>query len=203
MPLTPADVHNVAFSKPPIGKRGYNEDEVDAFLDLVVEHGRALRWHTTIANYRPRTMDRLINAPGVTVGFSDAGAHLRNMAFYNFGIRLLHRVKSARGERNPFMSVEKAVHKLTGEPAGLFGFADRGVLRPGAWADITIFDADTVDPGPLRRVRDFPADGERLTADQPDGMRAVYVAGHPVVEANTITTDARTTPRGQLVRPIP
>lgn len=35
MPLTPADVHNVAFSKPPIGKRGYNEDEVDAFLDLI------------------------------------------------------------------------------------------------------------------------------------------------------------------------
>jgi DivIVA domain-containing protein len=35
MPLTPADVHNVAFSKPPIGKRGYNEDEGDAFLDLV------------------------------------------------------------------------------------------------------------------------------------------------------------------------
>ena len=35
MPLTPADVHNVAFSKPPIGKRGYHEDEVDAFLDLV------------------------------------------------------------------------------------------------------------------------------------------------------------------------
>ena len=35
MPLTPADVHNVAFKKPPIGKRGYNEDEVDAFLDLV------------------------------------------------------------------------------------------------------------------------------------------------------------------------
>src|SRR5699024_3218510 len=35
MPLSPADVHNVAFSKPPIGKRGYNEDEVDQCLDLV------------------------------------------------------------------------------------------------------------------------------------------------------------------------
>jgi DivIVA domain-containing protein len=35
MPWTPADVANVAFSKPPPGKRGYNEDEVDAFLDLV------------------------------------------------------------------------------------------------------------------------------------------------------------------------
>lgn len=35
MPLTPADVHNVAFKKPPIGKRGYDDEEVDAFLDLV------------------------------------------------------------------------------------------------------------------------------------------------------------------------
>ena len=35
MPLTPADVRNVTFSKPPIGKRGYHEDEVDTFLDLV------------------------------------------------------------------------------------------------------------------------------------------------------------------------
>jgi DivIVA domain-containing protein len=33
--LTPEQVHNVAFSKPPIGRRGYNEDEVDAFLDAV------------------------------------------------------------------------------------------------------------------------------------------------------------------------
>ena len=33
--LTAADVHNVKFSKPPIGKHGYNEDEVDAVLDLV------------------------------------------------------------------------------------------------------------------------------------------------------------------------
>ncbi|WDZ83719.1 DivIVA domain-containing protein [Micromonospora cathayae] len=35
MPLTPADIHNVAFKKPSIGKRGYDEEEVDAFLDEV------------------------------------------------------------------------------------------------------------------------------------------------------------------------
>jgi DivIVA domain-containing protein len=35
MPLTPADVHNITFNKPPIGKRGYHEGEVDASLDLV------------------------------------------------------------------------------------------------------------------------------------------------------------------------
>ncbi|MGW5921751.1 N-acyl-D-amino-acid deacylase family protein [Nocardia fluminea] len=117
---------------------------VDAFLDLVVEHGRAFRWHTTIANYRPRTMDRLINAPGVTVGFSDAGAHLRNMAFYNFGIRLLHRVKSAQGERNPFMSVAKAVHKLTGELGDFYG-VDAGHLRLGGRADVVVIDPEGLD----------------------------------------------------------
>jgi DivIVA domain-containing protein len=36
-PITPEQVHNVAFSKPPIGRRGYNEDEVDALLDVVEE----------------------------------------------------------------------------------------------------------------------------------------------------------------------
>ena len=49
MPLTPADVHNVAFKKPAIGKRGYDEEDVDAFLDEVeqelirlIEENRAL-----------------------------------------------------------------------------------------------------------------------------------------------------------------
>ena len=49
MPLTPADVHNVAFKKPAIGKRGYDEEDVDAFLDEVeqelirlLEENRAL-----------------------------------------------------------------------------------------------------------------------------------------------------------------
>src|ERR1700733_1439099 len=49
MPLTPADVHNVAFSKPAIGQRGYNEDEVDAFLDLVVAALRDPTGHTLTA----------------------------------------------------------------------------------------------------------------------------------------------------------
>jgi DivIVA domain-containing protein len=35
--LTPEQVRNMTFSKPPAGKRGYNEDEVDAFLDVVDE----------------------------------------------------------------------------------------------------------------------------------------------------------------------
>jgi DivIVA domain-containing protein len=43
MPLTPADIHNIAFKKPPIGKRGYDEEEVDAFLDEVEQELIRLR----------------------------------------------------------------------------------------------------------------------------------------------------------------
>jgi N-acyl-D-aspartate/D-glutamate deacylase len=74
------------------------------------------------------------------------------------------------------------VHKLSGQPAALFGFTDRGVLRPGAFADVVVFDPATVAPGPTRRVRDFPANAERLTADAPEGMTHLLVNGTPIRE---------------------
>ncbi len=75
------------------------------------------------------------------------------------------------------LSVEQAVHKMTGEPASMFGVVDRGVLRQGAWADVCVFDPETVSPGPVQRVRDFPADADRLTAEDPTGVRHVLVNG--------------------------
>jgi DivIVA domain-containing protein len=63
MPLTPADVHNVAFSKPPIGKRGYNEDEVDAFLDLVeAELARLIEENEDLREQVSQVEQRLGNA---------------------------------------------------------------------------------------------------------------------------------------------
>jgi N-acyl-D-aspartate/D-glutamate deacylase len=78
------------------------------------------------------------------------------------------------------MPIETAVRKLTGVQAELLGITDRGRLAPGNWADVVVFDPDTVAPGPIRRVRDFPADAERLTADQPVGVRHVVVNGTPI-----------------------
>ena len=78
------------------------------------------------------------------------------------------------------MPLERAVRKLTGEPADLFGFERRGYLQPGFWADLCVFDPDTIGPGPTRRVCDFPADGERLTAEEPVGLRHVLVNGTPI-----------------------
>jgi N-acyl-D-aspartate/D-glutamate deacylase len=99
------------------------------------------------------------------------------------------------------MPVEEAVRRLTKVQADLFGMPDRGELRPGAWGDVVVFDPATVAPGPLRRVRDFPADSERLTADQPSGVHHVIVNGTPVVsDGARVEGTARP---GQVVRPSP
>ncbi|MDP3891965.1 amidohydrolase family protein [Nocardioides sp.] len=117
---------------------------VDAFLDMVVEHGTKVRWRTTISNHRPELLEKLARDPGVQLGFSDAGAHLRNMAFYNFGLRLLRRVHEAEQAGRPFMSLEHAVHRLTGELADWYGL-DAGHLRQGDRADLVVIDPTRLD----------------------------------------------------------
>ena len=89
------------------------------------------------------------------------------------------------------MSVERAVHKLTGEPAGVYGLADRGTIEVGKAADVVVFDPTTVAPGPMRRIRDFPANGERLTADAPVGVAHVLVNGIPIRTHGLPTLDER------------
>ena len=128
---------------------------------------------TILANDDPEGIAMLLNEPGCTLGLSDAGAHVGQLCDAPLPTDLLGNWVRER----EVLSLEGAVHKLTQEPADLFGFADRGVLRPGAFADVTVFDPTAVGPGPMRRVRDFPADTERLTADQPTGVRHVLVNG--------------------------
>lgn len=150
----------------------------DALLDLCGEEAdlRALRVKSILANDDPEGIAMLLHEPGCTLGLSDAGAHVGQLCDAPLPTDLLGNWVRERA----VLSIEEAVHKLTQEPADLFGFADRGVLRPGAFADIVVFDPATVAPGPLRRVRDFPADTERLTADEPSGVRHVLVNGVPV-----------------------
>jgi N-acyl-D-aspartate/D-glutamate deacylase len=82
-----------------------------------------------------------VQQPGITIGFSDAGAHLRNMAFYNYAIRLLTRVHQAQ---ESFLSKERAVYKLTGEIGDFYGL-DAGHLRVGDRADVVVVDPAGLD----------------------------------------------------------
>jgi N-acyl-D-aspartate/D-glutamate deacylase len=112
---------------------------VDLFLDMVVQYGRQLRWFTVIGNHRQEKLRRMVQSPNTLITFSDAGAHIRNMAFYNLPLRFLKLVKESHDEGQPVMSLERAVHRLTGEQADWLGI-EAGYIRPGDRADLVVLD---------------------------------------------------------------
>ena len=77
-------------------------------------------------------------------GLSDAGAHVDQLCDAPLATDLLGNWVRER----EVMPLERAVRKLTGEPADMFGFARRGYLREGYWADVCVFDPQTVGTGP-------------------------------------------------------
>jgi N-acyl-D-aspartate/D-glutamate deacylase len=169
---------------------------LEAILDLAAEEELATRFRSTLANNDPDMIEQLLQQDGMLIGLSDAGAHVSQLCDACLPTDLLGNWVRER----EVLSIERAVHKLTGEPAGVFGFDDRGVLVEGRSADITVFDPDTVAPGKLRRVRDFPADGERLVADEPVGVTHVLVNGTPIrVDAEPVP-DALATKPGRVLR---
>jgi N-acyl-D-aspartate/D-glutamate deacylase len=174
-------------------------DPFDLLLDLTADEAdlRRIRVKAVLANGDPAGIEMLLQAEGCTLGLSDAGAHVGQLCDAPLATDLLGTWVRDKG----VLSLEHAVHKLTQVQAELFGFNDRGVLRAGMAADVVVFDPATVAPGPLRRVRDFPADAERLTADQPTGMRHLLVNGVRVIDEGLLRDDAVASRPGVLVRP--
>ena len=121
-----------------------NVHVVDLFLDLVVEHGQKLRWYTTVGNHRKNILKGMVKDKKSLITFSDAGAHIRNMAFYNLPLRMLKLVNESIEEGNAMMSMEKAVWRMTGDQADWFGI-DAGRIKEGDRADVTIIDPKGFD----------------------------------------------------------
>ena len=171
-------------------------DPFDMLLELTLrEADLRLRVKALLANDDVDGITMLLNTDGCTLGLSDAGAHVGQLCDAVLPTDLLGVwVRERRA-----LSLEAAVNKLTKVQADLFGFTDRGEVRVGAFADIVVFDPDTVAPGPVSRVRDFPADGERLTASNPVGVHHLFVNGVEVTrDGQLLNVDARP---GHLVSP--
>jgi N-acyl-D-aspartate/D-glutamate deacylase len=153
--------------------RDRGSSPLDVMCELAVADDLKTRFRAYIANDDVEAVGHLLTHESVALGLSDAGAHVDQLCDAPLPTDLL----GTWVRQRQLMPLEKAVRKLTGEPADVFGFARRGYLREGYWADVCVFDPDRVAPGPVRRVRDFPADGERLTAEEPAGVRHVLVNG--------------------------
>jgi N-acyl-D-aspartate/D-glutamate deacylase len=162
---------------------------LDVFCELALAEDLTTRFRAYIANDDSAAVGELLNSEHVILGLSDAGAHVDQLCDAPLYTDLLGTWVRERQA----LPLERAVRKMTGEAADMFGFVRRGYLRPGNWADVCVFDPDTVGPGPLRRVHDFPADGERLTAEEPTGVRHVLVNGTPIRrdEAQVSAPDCR------------
>jgi N-acyl-D-aspartate/D-glutamate deacylase len=190
-------------SRPDLVGRGVVElaDErhctpLDVMLDVSLDDDLEARFWSVLANDDDDAIAWLLPRDNVLLGLADSGAHVSQLCDACFATDLLG---TWVRDRN-VMPLERAVHKLTGEPASVYGLSDRGLLEVGRAADIAVFDPATVAPGPLRRLHDFPAAGERLTADAPLGMTHVLVNGVPIRLDNEPVPEGLDSRPGVLLR---
>lgn len=154
----------------------------DVLADWLRENDFATSFVFAIANTDLAEVAGILTSPVAFISGSDAGAHLQMFCAAGDTTLLLTRFVRDRGD----LSLEEAVHALTGRQAELLRLPGRGILAPGQAADITIFALDELHYGPQRLVDDLPGGRQRLTRD-PGGYRYTIVNGTVVQEAGMTT----------------
>jgi N-acyl-D-amino-acid deacylase len=164
---------------------------VDVIIDRALAAGLTQCFYQPMVLVDPARTLALLKRPDTVIAASDSGAHVSQILDSSIpGYFLAHWVR----ERQDFEWSE-AVRMLTRDPAEIWGFRDRGILRPGAVADVVVFDPETVGSSSPRVVRDGPDGGPRLV-QQGTGFDAVLVGGQVTWEGGT-PTGARP---GRLIR---
>ena len=157
----------------------------DVFAEWLLENNFEARFVVPMNNFDPVKVGELARQPEVLLSASDAGAHFQ--MFCGVGDTTLVLTRHVRDR--PDLTLENAVHKLTGEQATLLGLADRGVIRPGARADLAIFALDELEWKQEVMMRDLPGDMPRFSRP-PGGFRFTLVNGI-VVQQSGRDTGAR------------
>jgi N-acyl-D-aspartate/D-glutamate deacylase len=184
--------------------------EFDTILDLAVEAGLEIgfaRHLVPVATTEQRALRRrVLRDPRIVLGASDGGAHVLGVINAEYSTASFEEL--VRDE--DVFTVEELVHELTDVPARLYGLTDRGRIEPGAWADLVIFDPETIATSPVSMRRDLPGGAARLFSSGV-GIDAVLVAGEAVVHRGDYTDrrpgrvlragrDSATAPRSRLLR---
>ena len=152
---------------------------VDAFFDTWLEDDLRSRCvYYGLANAHRELLGEMIKSDTGLIG-TDVGAHLDRFFWHGAPTKVLG---YWRREKNLF-GLEEAVHKLTGFPAQKLRL-NRGLLKEGMPADITVFDADKIDDLVTKKLPDI-IDAQEVKR-HPPGMKAVAVNGKVVVEDGQI-----------------
>ena len=134
-------------------------DPVDMFLDLSIKDELAMQFNYELFNSNEALIPELITDPRIMIGLSDGGAHVDALCDAGYCTYLLgHWVREKE-----VMTLERAIQRITTEPANLFGITQRGRIAEGLAADFAIFDLTTVGSDKTGQMRyDLPGGGRRL-----------------------------------------
>ncbi|MBW2287967.1 MAG: amidohydrolase family protein [Deltaproteobacteria bacterium] len=130
----------------------------DTFIDMVLEADGEAYFIFPFANYDIEVVGELLSDPNMLLGLADSGAHVGQICDTSFSTFFLRYWIQER----KLMSLGAGIRKLTGEPAEFLGIEDRGVLRPGAFADINVIDLDELKVHPPEYTDDLPAGAHRF-----------------------------------------
>ena len=151
---------------------------------LLEDEGRSLVY-VPVANFAPgheAAIEAMLSHPFTLPALGDGGAHVGTIADASACTYLL----SEWVVRRRALTVERAIQLLTGRPAGVFGFADRGLLAIGKKADLNVIDlAGLAIARPVMHY-DLPAGGKRFL-QAASGYRYTLVNGEVTFVDGTAT----------------
>ena len=166
-------------------------------LDWLLERDGKALFFAPLASYVHYNFDairEMVSHPATMLGLSDGGAHcglVCDASMTTFNLTHWARDRS-RGETLP---LEFIVQQQTQRTASIYGFNDRGVLKPGKRADMNVIDFDGLTLHAPEMIFDLPAGGRRLV-QYVDGYSATLCAGQVTYVDGEATGDRP----GRLVR---
>ena len=152
------------------------KDPLDTFFDCALADNLGTAFSMAVLNCDPPLLQEVITDSRVMIGLSDAGAHVDMLCNTGYPTYLLGTWVRERET----MSWERAVQRITSEPAQFFGLHDRGTIAQGKAADLVMFDPRTVGAGEKKILDDLPG-GEERFVQYAQGIRAVLVNGVQVL----------------------
>ena len=161
--------------------RQLNKDPRDAAMDIAIGD----RGHTdqVISMMDEADVRTAVSHPMVTYG-SDSEAHaedgpLSKSKVHPRSFGTFPRVLGLYAREQHTMRMEEAVRKMTSLAASRVGLMDRGILRPGMFADVTVFDPNSIkDAATFQDPMHYSV-----------GVKYVFVNGRPVIWDGAITQE--------------
>ena len=169
-----------------------DSDPLNVMIDLSLEESLDAHFLSSDMGHNDDDLvASFLTHPNVMIGASDGGAHILSFSTYGDTGYLFSRfVRQCNA-----LGLEQAVKKITSDTASLWGMHNRGFVKSGYAADITIFDDENIGRGPEYYVQDVPGDGYRYVRDAV-GVDTVIIGGAVAYNSKSGYTEAR---KGQVI----